>query len=95
MRGFFCYEREMRMGGYSEKYCEEKHKEIDNRLNGHDKNIGELYDRTGKLEVNKGVVEVKIDNLCKSLNSLVVTMRWFIGISLSGFVALIGYIIAK
>jgi len=71
--------------------CKEKHKRIDERLNTHDTRLNNHGNRIDKLEQFKSSTETEIKNLIKQIQSLVVTMRWFIGIMVGAFVSFFFY----
>lgn len=71
----------MKAGERVEEICKERHRVIDERLKDHGKQLD-------KLSEDGREYKVQIQNLCKDINSLVTTIRWFMGLlagSLVGF----------
>ncbi|GAA0717297.1 hemolysin XhlA family protein [Clostridium malenominatum] len=65
------------------------------KVSEHDKRI-ELHDkRLDKLEHYKSKTEAKIESLCEQITSLVVTMRWFIGLLVGSFASFFFYSIQQ
>lgn len=65
---------------------EEKIKTHDTRLNDHAKRLDTLEQKDVRLET-------RIDNLCKQLEGLNTTLKWFIGLLVGSFVAFFFYAI--
>lgn len=78
-----------------DKLCFSKHQRIDERLDTHDNRLNNHGERIGKLEQFKSSTETEIKNLIKQIQSLVVTMRWFIGIIVGAFVSFFIYAAQK
>lgn len=68
---------------------------IAEKLQEHDKRLDKHDDKIEILERNDAVSNTKIDNLCKSLDSLCSKIQWQNGFILSGLVMLGVYIIEK
>ena len=79
------------MDVYSEKLCEQKHKQTDDKLCTHDKRLNNHSERIDKLEQRGSAVDAKIENLCEKIDGLVTTMRWFIGLIVGAFVGFFFY----
>jgi hypothetical protein len=68
---------------YKEKdLIAEKLEEHDRRLDKHDNKIG-------ILEINDAINNTRIDNLCKSLDALISTLKWLSGFLLTAIGLLI------
>lgn len=75
----------------TEELCKEKHERISEKLALHDTRLNNHGDRIDKLEQSSEKFEVKIENLCDQIKSLVTTMRWFIGLLTGSFVGFFFY----
>jgi|LSQX01.2.fsa_nt_gb hypothetical protein len=75
--------------------CLEKHKRIDEKLNIHEKRLDKHSDRLDKLEQYQSRTEAIIKNLCEKIDSLVTTMRWFIGLLVGAFVTFFFYVVQR
>ncbi|MFR4164218.1 MAG: hemolysin XhlA family protein [Paraclostridium sordellii] len=70
------------------------HEEVkDHMLKDHDKRINNHDERLEKLEQNDAKRDIQIDNLCKSIEGLVNTMKWALGFIFSGGVGFFFYAI--
>lgn len=78
---------------YDAKLCAEVHKRIDDKLINHEGRLNNHSDRLDKLEQRGAAVDIKIDNLCEQIKSLVTTMKWFIGLMVGSFVSFFFYIV--
>lgn len=63
--------------------CEEKHKNIDARLDGHDVHFEKLDDRMSKQEEGSVRTEVIVSHLCKKIDTLITVL-------VGGFVTMFG-----
>lgn len=79
------------MGEYNEKLCKEHCKNVDEKLDVHDKRLNNHADRIDKLEQYRSKSEEKIDNLCHDLQGLTTTLRWFIGLLIGAFISFFFY----
>ena len=75
--------------------CAEKHKRIDEKINTHEKRLNNHGKRLDQLEQYKSRTEAIIKNLCEKIDSLVTTMRWFMGLLVGAFVTFFFYIIQR
>ena len=66
--------------------CEQIHKQVDYRLDVHDKRLNDHSKRIDILENVNSRLEERLNNLINQLNSLNVTLRWFMGLILGGIV---------
>ena len=83
------------MNTYNPELCLEKHKRIDEKLNTHEKRLAKHSDRLDKLEQYQSRTEAIIKNLCEKIDSLVTTMRWFIGLLVGAFVTFFFYVVQR
>ncbi len=60
--------------------CEEKHRRIDEKFEVHERRLNNHGERIDALEQFKSSTETEIKNLIEQIKSLVVTMRWFMGL---------------
>jgi hypothetical protein len=59
---------------------------IEMKINEHDKKILELDKRMDENERKNAEFRIQVENLCKDIQSLTVTMRWFIGLLVGSMV---------
>lgn len=69
---------------------EEKHKRIDEKFELHEKRLNNHGDRIDKLEQYQSRTEVKIENLIDQIKSLVTTIKWAMGLTIT---TLLGFFI--
>ena len=79
------------MSEYSEKLCEQKHKEIDEKFKEHGGTLKEYDGRIGRIEQNERESKTQIQNLCEIVKNLNTTMRWFIGLQIGGYIGFFFY----
>ncbi|WP_425447639.1 hemolysin XhlA family protein [Dethiothermospora halolimnae] len=65
------------------------------KITEHDKKISELDRRVDNNERENAEFKVQIENLCKTIQQLTVTMKWFIGLFLGGFISFFFYAVQK
>ena len=65
------------------------------KITEHDKKILELDKRMDENERENAEFRIQIENLCKDIQSLTVTMKWFIGLLVGSFVAFFFYAAQK
>lgn len=61
---------------------------MQHQINTHETRINNHSERLDRIENKQAETNVKIDNLCNSIQSLTSTMKWFLGLcatSLVGF----------
>jgi hypothetical protein len=75
--------------------CMEKHKNIDEHLERVDAIMDDHGVRIGALEVGRAEDRGDIKSLCKSLDSLTATNRWFIGLVVGEMVIILGALFLK
>lgn len=78
---------------YDAKLCEEKHGRIKEVLGGHEKRLDNHSARLDKLEQDGAELKTEIKNLCKQIEGLNSTLKWFIGLMVGSFVAFFFYAI--
>jgi hypothetical protein len=80
---------------YDEKLCDEKHKNIKDVLDDHEKRLNGHSKRIDDLE--KDGVEYKSDikHLCEEVSGLVTTMKWFMGIWVTSLLGFFFYAVQK
>jgi len=66
--------------------CEQMHKQVDYRLDVHDKRLNDHSKRLDMIENINSRLEERISNLINQLNTLNVTLRWFMGLLIGAFV---------
>ncbi|AOT70696.1 hemolysin XhlA family protein [Geosporobacter ferrireducens] len=72
----------------NEALCKEKHKQIEERLNLHEKRLNKHSDQLDHLSEDSREYKIQIQNLCEQVKDLITTMKWFMGLfatSLLGF----------
>ena len=62
-------------------------------LKDHDKRINNHDERLHRLEQNDAKRDIQIDNLCKSIEGLVNTLKWGFGFVCSGVIGFFFYAI--
>ena len=74
--------------------CAEKHKNVEEKLDLHDKRLNNHGDRIDKLENNQVRTEVIVQNLCEQIKSLVGILK-VVSISTIGFIltTCVGFIV--
>lgn len=70
--------------------CTEKHKRIDEKFELHEKRLNNHGNRIDKLEQYQSRTEVKIENLIEQIKSLVSTIKWAMGLTIT---TLLGFFI--
>jgi hypothetical protein len=63
--------------------CAEKHRRVDERLDGHDIQLKDHDKRIGDLEKYQSRAEEQVSQLCKQIKSLVKAMWWAMGLAVS------------
>lgn len=65
------------------------------KITEHDKKILELDKRMDENERENAEFRIQIENLCKDIQSLTVTMKWFMGLLIGSFVGFFFYAVQK
>ena len=71
--------------------CDERHNQINYRLDVHEKRLNSHSERLDKIELTSGRLEERLNNLIQQLEQLNKTMKWFIGLLVGSFVAFFFY----
>ena len=58
---------------------------IEYMINQHEVRLNQCINKIEKMESNQAETNVRIDNLCKSIESLTGAIKWIIGLSLTTF----------
>ena len=58
---------------------------IEYMINQHEVRLNQCIAKIEKIESNQAEINVRIDNLCKSIESLTGAIEWIIGLSLTTF----------
>ena len=77
------------------KIWEEKHRQIDYRLDVHEKRLNSHSERLDIIELVNGRLEERLNNLITKLEDLNKTMKWFIGLLVGSFVAFFFYAVQQ
>ncbi|QCX32441.1 hypothetical protein FDN13_01300 [Caloramator sp. E03] len=83
------------MSEYSEKLCNEKHKQLESRIDTHEFRLNNHSERLDKIEQRGAAVDAKIESLCDQIKSLVAIMKWYIGLTVGALVSFFFYAIEK
>lgn len=75
---------------YNDKLCAEVHKRTDERLDTQDRRLNNHSERVDNLEKYQSRSEEKVLSLCEQIKSLVMTMKWFMGLMVT---TLLGFFI--
>ena len=73
------------------KVWEEKHKQIDYRLDVHDKRLNSHSERLDRIELANGKLEERLNILILQLENLNKTMKWFITALIGAFISFFFY----
>jgi len=63
-----------------QELCIEKHKQIDERFNVSERRISKHSEKIDELSEDSREYKVQIQNLCKLLEDLTQTIKWFMGL---------------
>lgn len=66
---------------------------LEDKLKTHDRRLNNHADRLDKLERNDSRQEVQIENLCKSIEGLIHTLKWGFGFVLTAIGTFLVYAI--
>jgi hypothetical protein len=78
---------------FDEKLCEERKKYVDETLKRHEERLDSHSKKIDGLEDFKSRTEEQVNKVCKDLQGLTGTLKWFIGILGTGFLTLFLYLI--
>lgn len=76
---------------YDSKLCEEKHERIREKLRDHENRLNNHSARLDRLEQDGAELKAEIKNLCKQIEGLNSTLKWFIGLMVGSFIAFFFY----
>ena len=82
-------------GGQMDKICEERHKRVDERLDTQDRRLNNHGERIDALEQSRSRTDTRLENLCEKIESLVTTMRWFMGLAVGALISFFFYAIQQ
>lgn len=75
--------------------CDERHRQIDYRLDVTEKRLNSHSERLDKIELVNGRLEERLNSLITQLENLNKTMKWFIGLLVGSFVAFFFYAVQQ
>ncbi len=75
--------------------CDERHRQIDYRLDIHEKRLNSHSERLDRIELASGRLEERLNNLIQQLENLNRTMKWFIGLIVGAFVSFFFYVVQQ
>lgn len=75
--------------------CDERHRQIDYRLDVTEKRLNDHGERLDRIELSNGRLEERLNNLITQLEQLNKTMKWFIGLLVGSFVAFFFYAVQQ
>ena len=73
------------------KIWEEKNRQIDYRLDVHEKRLNSHGERLDRIELASGRLEERLNNLIQQLEQLNKTMKWFITVLVGAFISFFFY----
>lgn len=68
------------MTEYNEKLCNEKHKQVDDKLEVHDRRLNSHADEIKELKISDSKHDEQILTVIKKIDEIIAQNRWFIGI---------------
>ncbi len=77
------------------KIWEEKNRQIDYRLDVHEKRLNSHSERLDRIELASGRLEERLNNLITQLENLNKTMKWFITVIVGAFISFFFYAVQK
>lgn len=75
--------------------CDERHRQIDYRLDITEKRLNSHSERLDRIELASGRLEERLNNLIQQLEQLNKTMKWFIGLLVGTFVSFFFYVVQQ
>lgn len=75
--------------------CDERHRQIDYRLDVTEKRLDNHSERLDRIELVNGRLEERLESLIKQLESLNTTMKWFMGLMVGSFIGFFFYAVQK
>ncbi len=77
------------------KIWEEKNRQIDYRLDVHEKRLNSYSERLDRIELASGRLEERLNNLIQQLENLNKTMKWFITALVGAFISFFFYAVQQ
>lgn len=68
---------------------------INHQLEAHERRINNHSERIDRIENRQAETNVRMDNLCKSIDGLTSTMKWFLGGTMSVMVGFFIWVIQE
>lgn len=80
---------------YDAELCEEKHEQIKEKLDLHDKRLNNHSDRLDRLEQNEVENRNDIKHLIKKMDDFISTIKWGLGIFVTVSIFVVGIILKR
>jgi hypothetical protein len=78
-----------------QKVCDERYKQINYRLDIHDKRLDAHGERLDRIELVNGRLEERLNSLITQLENLNRTMKWFITAIVGAFISFFFYAVQQ
>ena len=75
--------------------CDERHRQINYRLDVHEKRLNSHGERLDRIEMTSGRLEERLNNLISQLENLNITMKWFITAIVGAFISFFFYAVQQ
>ena len=75
--------------------CDERHNQINYRLDVHEKRLNSHSERLDRIELASGRLEERLNNLIQQLEKLNKTMKWFITVIVGAFISFFFYAVQQ
>ena len=75
--------------------CDERHRQIDYRLDVHEKRLNNHSERLDRIELASSKLEERLNNLIQQLENLNKTMKWFITVIVGAFISFFFYAVQQ
>lgn len=75
--------------------CDERHNQINYRLDVHEKRLNSHSVRLDRIELASGRLEERLNNLIQQLENLNKTMKWFITALVGAFISFFFYAVQQ
>ena len=75
--------------------CDERHRQIDYRLNVYEQRLNNHSERLDRIELANGRLEERLNSLITQLENLNKTMKWFIGLLVGAFISFFFYAVQQ
>ena len=83
------------MDDYNKSLCEDKHKNIDKRLEEHEKILNEHSKDITELKEDSREFKTEIKNLIQKIDNFISTIKWGLGIFVTVSIFVIGILLKK